>query len=149
MGAYEASYADLSLAKTVTPAVAAPGEMLTFTLTLTNSSSFTVTQVVLTDTLPAHLSPQAVLTNGLTITDTGVSPAFVWHVADLAPGQTGIITLNAVLTMPLAAGTYTNTAHLSAANDAWPLNNSASITYTVLSRPEFTLYLPLVIRAVR
>lgn len=46
-------------------------------------------------------------------------------------------------------GTYTNTAHLSAAHDAWSLNNSASITYTSLSRPEFTLYLPLVIHAVR
>ena len=139
MGAYEASFTDLSLAKTVTPAVAASGEMLTFTLTLTNSSSLTVTQVVLTDTLPAHLSPQAVLASGVTITDTGVSPAFVWHVADLAPGQTGVITLTAVLTTPLAAGTYTNTAHVSAANDAWPLNNSASITYTVANvAPMFT-----------
>jgi uncharacterized repeat protein (TIGR01451 family) len=139
MGAYEASFADLSLAKTVTPAIAAPGEMLTFTLTLENSSSFTVTQVVLTDTLPAHLSPQVVLTSGVTITDTGVSPAFVWHVADLAPGQTGVITLSAVLTTPLAAGTYTNTARVSAANDAWPLNNSANITYTVANvAPMFT-----------
>ncbi|MCB8987848.1 MAG: DUF11 domain-containing protein [Ardenticatenaceae bacterium] len=139
MGAYEASFADLSLAKTVTPAVAAPGEMLTFTLTLNNSSSLTATQVVLTDTLPAHLSPQAVLASGITITDTGVSPAFVWHVADLAPDQSGVITLSAVLTVPLAAGTYTNTAYLSAANDAWPLNNSASITYTVANvAPMFT-----------
>ncbi|MCA9872219.1 MAG: DUF11 domain-containing protein [Anaerolineales bacterium] len=139
MGAYEASFADLSLDKTVAPAVAAPGEMLTFTLTLNNSSSLTVTQVVLTDTLPAHLTPQAVLASGITITDTGVSPAFVWHVADLAPDQSGVITLSAVLTVPLPAGTYTNTAYLSAANDTWPLNNSASITYTVANvAPMFT-----------
>lgn len=139
MGAFEASFADLSLGKTVTPTVAAPGEMMTFTVTISNSSSLTVTQVVLTDTLPAHLSPQAVLTSGVAITDTGASPAFVWQVADLMPGQTGVITLSAVLTRPLAAGTYTNTAHISAANDAWPLNNSASITYTVANvAPIFT-----------
>lgn len=139
MGAYEANFADLSLGKTVTPAVVAPGEALTFTLTLSNSSSLTITQVVLTNTLPAHLPPIAVLASGVTLTDTGVSPAFVWHVADIAPGQTGIITLSAALTTPLAAGVYTQTAYVNAANDAWPLNNSGLVTYTVANvAPQFT-----------
>jgi uncharacterized repeat protein (TIGR01451 family) len=131
MGAYEASFADLPLGQTVTPAAITPGEMLTFTLTLNNSGSLTLTQVVLTNTLPAHLSPTAVLASGVIITDTGANPAFVWGVADLAPGQTGVITMSAVLTTPLAAGVYTQTAHVYAANDAWPLNNSAIVTYTV------------------
>lgn len=131
MGAYEASFADVSLSKTIFPPFIAPGEKITFTLHLTGSGSLTATQAILTDTLPAFLTVQNILVNGVTITDTGTSPAYVWQVADLAPGQSGVITITGVLTLPLTAGVYTNTAVLTADNDAWPLNNSASVTYTV------------------
>ncbi len=138
MGAYEAQYVDAALGKTVLPPAVAPGEAITFTLTLVYTGSIPASGIVLTDTLPAWLR-DASFTSTLILTDTGHLPPYVWLVQDLAPGQSGVITISGVLTVPLAAGTYTNTAFISAAGDLLAENNTAVITFTVPNiAPVFT-----------
>ncbi|MBU0493555.1 MAG: DUF11 domain-containing protein [Chloroflexi bacterium] len=138
MGAYEAQVVDVTLSKAVLPLEAAPGEAITFSLTLTNTGSLPATGIVVTDTMPAWLWGVS-FTSTLSVTDTGHVPPFVWLVQDLTPGQGGLITVGGVLTMPLAAGTYTNTAFISAADDLLAENNTAVITFTVPNvAPVFT-----------
>jgi len=139
MGAYETQqyYVDVALGKAVAPPEAALGQAITFTLTISNGGSITATHVVVTDTLP-FLSGTS-FTSTVVVTDTGHSPPYVWTVQDLAPGQGGVITLTGVLTAPLAAGTYTNTATIAADDDLWDDNNMVSVTFTVLNvAPAFT-----------
>ncbi len=137
-GAYEASFA-VTLAKAVSPAAMSPGGAITFTASVTNSGSLPAHQVVLTDTFPAFLSVSSVVTNGLTITDTGYISPYVWTVQDLAPAQGGVITITGVLTAPLAAGVYTNTAVVAHTVYAWTMVSTDSVTYTVSNiAPIFT-----------
>jgi len=138
MGAYEAQFVDVALDKGALPTSAAPGEALTFTLALTNAGSIPATGIVVTDTSPAWLWGVS-FTSTLSLTNTGTLPSFVWLVQDLASGQGGVITLSGVLTVPLVAGTYTNTAFISAASDLLAENNSATITFSVPNvAPGFT-----------
>ena len=138
MGAYEVQYVDVALSKAALPPTAAPGEAITFTLTLTNLGSLPATGIVVTDTLPTVLWGVS-LTSSLTVTDTGYLPRFVWLAQDLAPGQRGAITVSGALTAPLSAGIYTNTAFFSAADDLLAENNTAVITFTVPNvAPGFT-----------
>ncbi|MBN1920855.1 MAG: DUF11 domain-containing protein [Anaerolineae bacterium] len=137
MGAYE-TQVNVTPEKSVYPAVLEPGQHLTFTLSLSNQGTLTATQVIVTDTLPTWLQSVSVAST-LTFTDTGALPPWVWLVQDLAPGQGGAITISGVLTVPLAAGTYTNTAFISAADDPLTRTNTASIAFTVSnSAPVFT-----------
>ncbi|MBE0686869.1 MAG: DUF11 domain-containing protein, partial [Anaerolineaceae bacterium] len=138
MGAYEAQYMDVTLSKAVLPSAAAPGEAITFTLAVSNTGSLPVTGIVVTDTIPAWLKG-VTFSSTLTVTDSGSIPPFVWQVQDLALGQSGLITVNGMLAIPLAAGTYANTASISATDDFLAENNTADITFTVPNvKPIFT-----------
>ncbi len=138
MGAYEAQYVDVALGKAVSPQTVLPGQAITFTLTLSNPGDFPATGIVVTDTLPSFLGSVS-FTSSLLITDTGYTPPYVWQVQDLAPGQSGVITITGVLTVPLAAGTYTNTAVIAATGDLLAENNTAVVTFTVPNyAPSFT-----------
>ncbi|MBN1922512.1 MAG: SBBP repeat-containing protein [Anaerolineae bacterium] len=135
MGACEAQQVvDAKLNKAVLPLAVAPGEHITFTLTLTNHSSITATGVVVTDTLPAWMENVS-FTSTLSVTDTGHFSRYVWAVQDLKTGQSGVITVSGVLTVPLTAGTYTNTASIFAVGDLPTENNTAVITFTISNVP--------------
>jgi len=137
IGAFEAT-SRLRMNKTVTPSVVAPGQAITFTLTLSNDGSIPASGIVVTDTLPSFLKNVS-LSSNLLVTNTGHTPPYVWMVQDLAPGRSGVITISGVLARPLAAGTYTNTAIIAAAGDLTAENNAAVITLTVLNiAPAFT-----------
>ena len=138
MGAYEAQFVDVALSEAVLPSEAAPGEAITFILTLTNTGSLLATGIEVTDTMPAWLTGLS-FTSSLTVIDTGTLPSYVWWVQDLARGQGGIITVHGILPVPLAAGVYTNTAFIFATGDLLAANNTAVITYTVPNvEPVFT-----------
>jgi len=125
---------DLILTKTVTPPTALPGEIITYTLAFANGGSAVAPGVVITDSLPISLSVQSVIISGTgTMTHTS-SPAFeVFELSELAIGQSGLITLTAVLSGNLPAITVvTNSAAISSsAADGNPANNSAAIGLTV------------------
>jgi len=148
MGAYEAQYVDVVLRKAVTPTGATPGQVITFTLTLSNTGSLPASGIVVTDTLPAILTGLS-FTSTLAVTDTGHVPPYVWRVQNLAVGQRGVITVSGVLTVPLAAGFYTNTAVIVATGDLVAGNNTATATFNVAGEPRHHIFLPLVQRNVR
>ncbi|MBN1667315.1 MAG: DUF11 domain-containing protein [Anaerolineales bacterium] len=129
MGAYEAQV-NVAIDKTASPSSVSLGEVITFTLEITNRGSITATQVVVTDTLPAFLTGTSFAAT-LPVTDTGTVPSYVWMVQDLAPLQSGLITVTGVVTDPGTSGTYTNTALIIADDDSWAGDNSAKVTYTI------------------
>ena len=134
----KAAVLDVMLSKTVRPLTVAPGEAITFTLAFTNTGSLPAAGILLTDSFPAFLWG-ASFTSTVPVTDTNNISPFVWQVHDLAPGQGGLITIRSMLTVPLAEGTYTNTAYISAAGDLLAENNTATITFTVPNiAPVFT-----------
>jgi uncharacterized repeat protein (TIGR01451 family) len=108
---------DLRLTKTVTPSVAAPGEQITYTLTFSNAGPGPAAGVVITDRIPVSVTVTAVLSSGARITDTGVTPPYVWQVEDLAASEGGVITVAGTLIHPLDPGLVSNVAEMTALNE--------------------------------
>ena len=131
---------DVGLAKTVSPALAMPGQLVTYTLTFSNAGLTTARDVVLTDSVPISLTNLSVSSSGVIITDTGASPAYVWQVQDLAYYEGGTITLTGqispslTITDSFTAGLLTNTATITATGDISPGNNSATVSLTMGAR---------------
>ena len=128
----EANLTDLSLTKTVTPTVVAPGETITYTLTFSNTRPEMTFNVIITDVIPISVTNLSVISSGVAITDTGASPAFVWNVQPLTATQGGIIIISGQVALTATAGTFTNTAEISGAGDITPGNNSASAGVMVI-----------------
>jgi uncharacterized repeat protein (TIGR01451 family) len=148
---------DLTIIKTVTtPSTspgqaqsAAPGDVITYTLTFSNTGNAAAIGVVITDAVPVSVTISSVISSGVSITDTGTSPSYVWQVQDLAPSESGVITITGVLSDPLPDGhTFTNTAVIATtAVDDDPSNNQASAAITVTEAgKDWYIYLPLVAR---
>jgi uncharacterized repeat protein (TIGR01451 family) len=131
---------DLSVTKSVNPLTAIPGQPITYTLRFANAGPDTATSVVLTDTIPISVTNLNVTSSGATITDTGTIPAYVWQVQNLAPAQSGIITITGQLDPSIrTSGTFTNTATIRGVGDSALANNSAAAPLTVTLVPEITL----------
>ncbi|MCB0053497.1 MAG: cadherin-like beta sandwich domain-containing protein, partial [Caldilinea sp.] len=132
MGAYEFNLPDVALSKTVFPTSAKPGYAITYTLAFSNSGAATATNVIVTDSVPVSVTnPSVAGSSGAVIIPTGTAPNFAWQIADLAPGEGGIITLTGVLSNPLAAGIFANTAEITATGDGDAANNRSSAAISV------------------
>jgi uncharacterized repeat protein (TIGR01451 family) len=118
---------DLAIQKRVLPGVLQPGELITYTLSFSNTAESAATGVVITDTMPFSLTNLSVISSGVTITDTGTSPPFVWAVQDLTTDQGGTITITGQISPTLTgSGRFTNTASIdSTAYDTDTLDNTA------------------------
>jgi uncharacterized repeat protein (TIGR01451 family) len=99
---------NLTLTKTVSPASAAPGDAITYTVAFTNTGVDPATAVVITDSLPAALPNPAWSSSGVTLTPIP-GQTYAWTAPDLAQNDGGVITLTGVLSSPLAAGSISNT----------------------------------------
>jgi len=121
--------ADLSLGKSVTPTVAAPGQAITYTLTYTNSGPNLATSVLITDVVPISVTNVSYTSSGAAITPTG-SISYTWQVDDLALGEGGVITITGVLSTGLSADyTLINTATItSTTSESDPSNNTGEAT---------------------
>ncbi len=125
---------DVAISKTVTPAIAAPGAWVTYTLVFSNVGSDVATGVVITDRVPPSvtIASRNVVSSGAKITDTGDSLDYVWEVQDLDIDAWGVITITGVLSDPLAAGIFTNTAEIDTTTaDGNPNNNIANAKLAV------------------
>lgn len=100
---------DLELTKDVAPAAVQVGEQTTFTVTVFNRGPDDATGVVVTDTLPTGLT--YVSDDGAGAYDGATG---VWTIGDLALDAT--VQLSFVVTVD-AAGTFTNVAEVTAANE--------------------------------
>lgn len=121
---------DLVITKTVDPAVAIPGQIITYTLTFLNIGPISATGVIITDVVPVSVTVQSVISSGIVITDSGTISPYVWNVHTLAQGEGGIITVTAV---PLATGRFTNTVSCISTTppDVDTTNNASSAGVTV------------------
>jgi uncharacterized repeat protein (TIGR01451 family) len=138
---------DLALTKDVTPASAKPGQTITYSLAFANESRCMGRGVVITDSVPVSLTVTGVISTGVTIIDTGAVSPYVWQVQDLAPGESGIITITGIVSDTLPGGhVFTNTATIAAATaDSDPSNSQGSASVMVMVE-EYRTYLPITLR---
>ena len=99
----------LSIQKTVTTAIARPGNVLAYAITIKNESDVTASNIIIRDTLPigvTFLSADA----GGTATGGTVS----WSIAALNPGTTTTVHLNVTIDRTFSAASISNTARVTA-----------------------------------
>lgn len=127
------AYPDLSIRKTVTPAIVSPSYPLTYTLTFSNAGDGTATGIIITDIIPSLLTNLSINSN-VTLTDTGHTPGYMWQVQDLAPGAEGIITITGQISPNLSSDTiFTNTVIITnSIPDSDPANNQAEASVEVV-----------------
>jgi uncharacterized repeat protein (TIGR01451 family) len=89
--------ADVSLTQAIAaPDVLSPGSNVTYTLAFTNTGLATAHHVVVDNVLSSSLvDPEIVSTGSVVVTRTG--SFLTWDVADLATGESGIITITATI----------------------------------------------------
>ncbi len=126
----------LAIEKRVTPTVGVPSDAITYTLTFSNTSGETAVGVVITDHIPISV------TNVNIVSSVPITPhigtAYVWDVGEMACGSNGIITVTGILSSPLAAGTFTNTAVIHSENGASPISSNG-VGFTVFNVPPVAL----------
>jgi len=115
--------ADLSITKSVNSAAPNIGTNITYTIRVTNGGPSSATGVVISDLLPAGLT----YVSNTASQGTYTSGTGLWSVDTLANGTSATLTIVATVTQ---AGTITNTATVSAANQPDPdnSNNTASVS---------------------
>jgi uncharacterized repeat protein (TIGR01451 family) len=134
--------ADVQLDKQASASLVIAGDLLTYTLTVTNNGPLTATQVTLTDTLPAGVTVTQVTASQGTCTSSGV---IVCSLGELPQGASAVVSLVVRVGTDMV-GLIPNTAQVASAElDLHPANNTDSITVEVLSSG-YRLYLPIVFR---
>ncbi len=131
---------DLQIAKTDGVAAAAPGAVLTYTLTVTNAGNVTASGVTVTDTLPGNVA-------FLSASDGGgeVGGVVAWPTFSLAGGAAVTRTVTVQVANPLPAGALalTNTAGVSDSGghgpEPTPGDNTATDTDTLNAAPDLQL----------
>ncbi|MCL4829581.1 MAG: DUF11 domain-containing protein, partial [Caldilinea sp.] len=91
--------ADIEITKTSIPAAVNAGDLLTYTLTATNQSAFTATNVVVSDTLPEGLIGVAVDAGDFDSCDSTI----VCTLSELAPNASATLTVTATVATSQAA----------------------------------------------
>ena len=117
--------ADLAVTKTVDNAGPKEGDTIVYTVTVTNNGPDAATGVAVTDLLPSDVTFASATPTGTT-TYNNVSG--LWSVGNLAASASQTLTINAIVDSGTAGSTITNTATVTAADqaDANNANNSAS-----------------------
>lgn len=132
-----ATYADLSLTKTVSAASPTAGAAISYTLTVRNAaaSALTATGVTVADTLPAGFAFTGASGSGSYNSTTGI-----WSVGTLAPNASATVTISGTVSATSGA-TITNYAEIATSSvvdlDSTPGNlstsedDNASVSFTV------------------
>lgn len=130
-----ANPADLAVTKTANPSSVFPGQVLTYTVTVTNNGPSTATATTLVDVLP----PGVVFLSATSPAGTSCvqsSGVVNCSLGNLGAGVSSQVTINVT---PLQPGSITNTATATtSAGESNPGNNSASVTTTVNATPSGT-----------
>jgi uncharacterized repeat protein (TIGR01451 family) len=123
-----AANADLAVAKSATPALVEPGEMVTYTLTVTNNGPSAAQFITVTDVLSGgSLGGVVDTSSGVNVTISGNSVTFT--VGSLSAG--GVVTMVYTATAP-SLGVMTNSAVVtSAVDDLGGGDNQADVTVQV------------------
>ncbi|WP_145478595.1 SdrD B-like domain-containing protein [Stenotrophomonas rhizophila] len=128
--------ADLLVSKSVSPAPAAAGSVVTYTLTARNDGPSAATTVVLRDALPEGFQVNGVSgPGGWSCSNNAERTVVTCNAANFAPGAQAQIAIQAQVpsTGTNSSGTVTNTAQISAATpDPVLTNNQGSVGLTVI-----------------
>ncbi|MFC2030577.1 FG-GAP-like repeat-containing protein [Chloroflexota bacterium] len=129
---------DLYIVKAVIPAVLLPGDAVTYTLEYGNKGPSVARRVVITDIVPVSVTQVSQVPSGAVVTPV-VGVEYAWEVEDLPPGEGGAITITGVVSQPLAAGVFTNTATITSTtpdDDATDNESQAAVEVIV---PELSI----------
>ncbi len=129
--------ADLLLSKSVSPAPAAAGSVVTYTLTVRNDGPSPATGVSVSDPLPEGfvITGGSAPANWSCSSDAGNSVRTCTLAGSMAAGAQAVITITAQVpsTGTNSSGTVTNTAQVSATTpDPVPGNNAGTVGLTVI-----------------
>ncbi len=134
-----AAGADLAIDKTAAPAPALPGELITFTVTVTNNGPSPAETVSWTDPMPSgFLIESTVDAQGWTCITNGANTAHscalpVTQTLAVGASATFSITARVPLTGPGSNGTVSNTATVTGSlPDSNTANNDSTANFTVL-----------------
>ena len=101
----------LTIEKTASPSgTVKPGDEITYTITVTNSTGKDLTDVKVTDRLPDRLTFDSATPEGQYDPTTGV-----WTIPSLAAGAVATLTIKTTVKADAAAGTISNTATITGA----------------------------------
>ncbi|RMF03858.1 MAG: DUF11 domain-containing protein, partial [Chloroflexi bacterium] len=128
------------LRKSVTPTTVIPGNLLTYTLVVSNVGDFQATNVVVTDTIPAHTryissNPPA------TVTTVTAGSVITWGISQLNVGQTVPLTLVVRTDSVITNGTVIQNADYRASSSSvfTPAVGVNVASATVSSQPALTI----------
>jgi LPXTG-site transpeptidase (sortase) family protein len=123
--------ADLSVSKSIVPAIPSESGVVTYTLSVTNLGPSQATGAVLTDTLPAGITFQSSQVSQGTYTNT----TGVWSIGTLANGSAATLNLVARVNTGTIGQTIVNTTQglTSAIHDYDLTNNTSNASFTVQS----------------
>ena len=100
---------DLVMRKTVMPPVVRPGRPVTYTLTFSNTGA-SAKSAMIVDRIPISVTVTGVVSSGVPITTVSAGPVYRWAVGPVGYAEGGVITVTGLVTPPLPAQTFTNTA---------------------------------------
>ena len=131
---------DLWIEKTSRGSSVLPGEFITYTITYGNRGGVPAEQIQITDLLPTELTFVSA-----SFPPTSISPALVWEMGELPPGnETYTITLTAQAQDLVPEVLWiTNIASISGSSLELEIANNQAQVVTVIGYPE---YLPLILR---
>jgi len=117
----------LSLAKSVSPTIATPGSVVTFTLNYANVGTFYATNALISDQLPLLLTPiPASLSGGIY---NATTRTITWSLSTLNAGAGGSVSFQATIDPVTTLGTVlTNTASFSCAQLTTATVSSAAVS---------------------
>ncbi len=127
---------DLEISKiqrTPNPIVA--GEMVTYTITITNRGPSAARAVDIKDELPTGMTLHQIQAS-----DGGICGGAVCQFGSVAVNATRTVTVVARVASIAAAGVYTNNAGVFSLDDPTSANNSAQVTTTVTTASDLTLH---------
>ncbi|MBW3577415.1 MAG: DUF11 domain-containing protein [Actinobacteria bacterium] len=130
----------LTLAKTASVAAAAPGDTVTFTITVANLGAATARQVALTDPTPAGLDyvPASTSRDGSAVADVadGRNPlADGLALGDLAPGQVVVVQQSLRVASAAPGAAIINLATITTADVDQPASTAVTIPITASGAP--------------
>jgi len=127
--------ADLVIAKSVASTVVRAGQMITYSITFSNTGTALASDIFVTDVVPVSVTVTAVISSGVAIVDTGAAPPYVWEVADLAVGEGGAITITGQLSTTLPTSRFTNTAVITTTTLEEDITNNSSDAAVMVLAP--------------